>query len=502
MTTCVSTVRVWTIETAASGASTETLTHASGFNGMNTFRILAALTAPMILATTLCAQPPFGGRGGDRGDFGGRGGGPPGGGFGDRGGFGGRGGGPPGGGFGDRGGFGGRGGGPPGGGFGDRGGDRGGRGGDRGGGGGPSDFLSRLDRNGNGVLDPDEQQGPAQFLIGRLQREDSSIRPGSPIPISKVTSAFEKMRGGGGDSRDRRDSRSDPANDAMEVELLVPGFDAVVEFDPILGFGPNAEMLAVPVSDADRREATERMQRYDRNKDGFLSSNEMERFSGDPMAFDRNKDGKLSLDELAVRYARRREAREDDQQRRDSDRRRSDDREDSEPVDRYDGRKSYRIIAGDGTDGLPGWFIDRDGDKDGQVLMSEYTSEWTDAVVKEFNGWDRNGDGTITSDEARIGVERGPVSSGGGSPAPSSIASSSSSSSATANATAGDVEVSDRDMAYAERIVKRYDANGDGVLVPSEYENMLMKPTGADTDRDGRVSIREYAESMARRRAQ
>ena len=108
---------------------------------MNTTRIFAALALCLMTAVMVSAQPP--GRGGDRGGgFGG-----PGGGFGgDRGGRGG-----PGGGFG-----GGRGG--------PFGGDRGGRGG----GFDASSMLSRLDANGNGVLDPEEQQGPAQFLIGRV----------------------------------------------------------------------------------------------------------------------------------------------------------------------------------------------------------------------------------------------------------------------------------------------------------------------------------------------
>ena len=140
--------------------------------GMNTTKLLAVIALTALMATTLSAQPPFGGRGGgDRGGDGGFRGGPGGGGF--RGGPGG--GGPGGGGF--------RGGPSRGG------GDRGSRGGFD-----PSSMLSRLDRNGNGVLDPDEQQGPAQFLIGRMQQSDPSIEPGKPIPLEKITEGFNRMR--------------------------------------------------------------------------------------------------------------------------------------------------------------------------------------------------------------------------------------------------------------------------------------------------------------------
>src|SRR6056297_2572459 len=416
---------------------------------MNTLRLLAVFSAQVLLVSSLAAQPP--GRGGDsggRGGFRGRGGG-------DSGGRGGFGGGPPGGGFG------GRGGGPPGGGS-----------SSRGGGMDPSSFLKRLDSNGNGVLEPSEQQGPASFLISRMQREDPSIKAGSPIPLSKFTEACEKMRGGGGRGSGRGDDNA--ANEAMEVELLVPGFDAVVEDLPVLGFGSAAEVLAVPVDEQDRREAQERMQRYDRNRDGLLSKDEMSRFSGDPMAFDRNKDGKLNIDELAVRYARRREATEEARNRSRDDRRSRDEDETVDLVDRYDGRKSFRIEPSSrSTEGVPGWFLDRDADKDGQVLMAEYTDEWSDAKVKEFLGWDRNGDGTVTIDEARVGVEKGPVSRDG--EAPVVVAKS------AEPAVAGDVEVDDKLMSYAERIVKRYDSNEDGHLTPSEWEKMLMKPVGADT---------------------
>ena len=73
-----------------------------------------------------------------------------------------------------------------------------------------------------------------------------------------------------------------------------------------MGFGATAEMMAVEVTPADQRESEERMRRYDRNRDGFLTKDELSsRFAGNPMDFDRNRDGKLSVSELAVRYARR-----------------------------------------------------------------------------------------------------------------------------------------------------------------------------------------------------
>ncbi|MEM9586682.1 MAG: EF-hand domain-containing protein [Planctomycetota bacterium] len=431
------------------------------------------------------AQPPFG-RGG--GDDGGRRGFGRGGDDGGRGGFGrgGFGGGPPGGGFG-RGGFGG---GPPGG--GPPGGDRGGfsRGGFD-----PSSFLSRLDRNGNGVLDPDEQQGPASFIISRMQRSDPSIKAGQPIKLSKITESFQKARearDGGSDGRGRGDSNA--ANEAMEVELLVPGFGGEAEpLDPVPGFGAAAELLSVAVTEADKREAAERMRRYDQNKDGFLVKSEMARFSGDPMDFDRNQDGKLSINELSVRYARRRVATEEAKQRERGDRRRSESKTDVaiEGPDLFNGRKSYRSLTSTRTpEGVPGFFTDRDKNQDGQVTMAEYADKFSDAVVMEFLSWDDNQDGVITVREALSGTDAGKSAS--------SVASTSSSRTTSTRSSSGGtgIEPSEKTLAYAKRIIDRNDKNGDGALTASEWKDMLMSPAKADSNRDGRVELREYAVYM------
>jgi hypothetical protein len=172
-----------------------------------------------------------------------------------------------------------------------------------------------LDANGNGILDPSEQQGPAQFLIGRMAQSDPSIKAGQPIPLKKITDGFQKMR----EQRDPGSSRStpqagssSPSDDSLTPDLLVPGFGDEVDPSLLMGFGAAAEMLAVEVTPADERESEERMRRYDRNRDGFLTKDELSsRFAGNPMDFDRNRDGKLSVSELAVRYARRREGEEE-----------------------------------------------------------------------------------------------------------------------------------------------------------------------------------------------
>ncbi|MEX0824863.1 MAG: EF-hand domain-containing protein [Pirellulaceae bacterium] len=430
------------------------------------------------------AQPP------SRGE---RDGGPPGGG--DRGGRGG----PPGGGFGDRGGRGG----PPGG------GDRGGRGGDRGGRGGfdPSAMLQRFDRNGNGMIDMDERDGPVGFILERLKRENPGLNTDRPIPLDKVVEGFQQMRSGGGGSRGG--GSSDDAN-ALETEVLVPGFGIPPELmpGPVMGFGPAAELYDVDIRPEDIKEAEEQLRRYDRNRDGVLSKNEVSsRWEGNPMDFDRNKDGKLTASELAVRYARRRQGREENETRSRVTNRRDERRDDrgQETPDPYDGRKSLRLGSHRDLDGLPDWFRDRDANEDGQVMMNEYTSKWSDDLVAEFFRFDTNQDGTITANEASLAQADG-ASPNAAAPDRSSDSSAmasrsrsessdrsrgSDSSRGSANSAPAD-EPSEKYLRYAEQIISRMDKNGDGVLIASEWKGELIDPQPADANSDGRVTVEEY----------
>ncbi|XZE52513.1 EF-hand domain-containing protein [Planctomycetaceae bacterium SH139] len=384
-----------------------------------------------------------------------------------------------------RGGFGG---GPPGG-FG--GGPPGGFGGGRpsfGGGGGPSSFLDRMDRNGNGSLDPDEMQGPMRSMIERLGREDSSINPDRPIPMSKIKEAFEKMRGGrgggGGDDEDEEE-------DSLSAGILVPGFGGVDLPPPVPGFGATADLMAVRVTPEDTRQAEELLRRYDRNRNNFIDASETSsRWQGNPMDFDQNRDNRLSVSELAVRYARRRLDSEDSGRREDSRRReRSEEEPDLTVEDRFEGRKSYRPLPFSLPDGVPGWFEDKDSDKDGQVRMSEFASEWTDELVEEFYGHDRNFDGVITANEALISVKDGPARR---------VDTAASSRTAEVKPVATE-DLEPRYVKTAERIVSRNDKDNSGSLTVDEWKDMIMDISGADLNRDGKITKEEYAGWMQAR---
>lgn len=228
------------------------------------------------------------------------------------------------------------------------------------------------------------------------------------------------------------------------------------------------------------------------------------------MDFDRNGDKKLTINELAIRTARRRIVESSPEvasirnggrsSDRDRDRGRRDrsDSQPAEPLDFYNGRKSYLSNASKLPDGLPGWFATRDQNADMQVEMSEYADSWTQATVDEFNRFDRNGDGVITTDECRLAVESGvSATSVATSPAPTQPGDAPSPAAMPTTAAGGGSklpQVTDEKLiSYAQRIISRNDTNGDGALTANEWQSMLIDVTPADADKDGRVTIPEYA---------
>ena len=66
-------------------------------------------------------------------------------------------------------------------------------------------------------------------------------------------------------------------------------------------------------------------------------------------------------------------------------------------------RKSYRFKPAKERlpSGLPGWFTSKDANGDGQVSMSEYNKSWNDRTATEFQTYDADNDGVITSHESQ-----------------------------------------------------------------------------------------------------
>jgi hypothetical protein len=70
-----------------------------------------------------------------------------------------------------------------------------------------------------------------------------------------------------------------------------------------------------------------------------------------------------------------------------------------------DTKKSYRFLTPTERlpKGMPDWFIKNDADGDGQIMMVEYSSNWTESTAAEFAKLDLDGDGIITAGECMAG---------------------------------------------------------------------------------------------------
>ena len=438
------------------------------------------------VSLTAQAQPPgmsVGGRG-DRGDRGG-----------DRGGFGG-------GGFGG-GGFGGGGmGGPPGGGF------------------DPSSFLTRMDTNGNGMLDPEEAQGPARFMLDRMARNNPKIDMTKPIPMSVLTDSFQQMRSGGPGSDGRGFGSPEEEMPIVEKNSLVPGFSssAKTEKAGVPGFGASGEKFNVQTDERDLKDADERIGRYDRNSDKQLDENELKdgRWSDSPMQYDKNRDGKLSRQELAVRFARRRLASpsQPDPRKEEANAKRA--REAKELADNkkaipnpFEKRASYRLTDAEGKApapaGLPEWFTRNDINADSQVSMAEFAKKWSIDAIDDFSRFDPNGDGFITTKECLAAVKKGyipgstsssPIAASTAS-APGSTAVAPAAAAAPGATTRSSASSTDSDMrAWAEKKMKSSDKDENGFLSPNEYSGDFAK---VDANKDGKIDLDEYAASRSKR---
>lgn len=430
----------------------------------------------------------------------------------------------------------------------------------------PIDMLRRFDRNSNGMLDPDEREGPARFFLERMAQNNPRIDLNRPVPLDRLAGEMDRMRqermGGspGGGPSGAPGASTKPA----EPEPLVPGFDKVEEPQPVQGFGMADENSSIKIEERDLREAEDRIKRYDSNKDGVLSQDELSRgrWSEDPMQFDRNRDGKLNKSELAVRYAKRRLG---DQPQPGGSNNSSDPRSrmasmspwgggswsgrggdsrggfsggpggfsgggpwggrggdsggggwgsrdegggDSSQKDKKADAKSYRSGStrdkADSAKGLPDWFARSDANGDGQVMMHEYSTTWTDDKVAEFAKFDLNSDGIITGRECLASLKNGASApsmsssssstSSTASSTPSSSSSSGSTTASTSTATSPAASPEQTKLDWAKRMIGKYDKNADGQLTVDEWSAMIVKPDGADANKDGIITAEEYAQ--------
>lgn len=357
--------------------------------------------------------------------------------------------------------------------------------------------------------------------------------------FSPFGGGFSPFGGGppGGDWRGRDSGRgssggnesSSYSSRVTKVEPLVPGFGVPTVSTPPPGFGAEGQLFTMNITEEDRREAERSFRYYDRNQDGKIDAEEMgrSRYGSDLPMYDRNRDGVITMNEMEYRYARRRmentqdnrsrsgppggDRREDDHRRDRSRDAGSDEQQATGADDKTAERKSYRRRPPIERlpEGIPDWFPRDDADGDGQIAMNEFSASWTEGVLAEYNQFDLNRDGLITPSECMAAKNNGAVRGGGagpassGTPAPAVSAApgsgtapavpTASAAAPAASSGAAPAKIDPRYYEYFKKVVIKYDANNDGELTPNEWSSMSKNPEAADTDRNGRITIEEYA---------
>ncbi len=312
--------------------------------------------------------------------------------------------------------------------------------------------LERLDRNQNGLIDPNEITPLARPYLERIA-EKRRLQLDKPQEIATYQEAARVYHA--------------LSNGVAGIEVDVESKSTMQPFGPardkplIPDFG--LAEVKYPYAQVDLDEADRSLRRYDFNRDGFVDRSEAaqsEWTHNDPFSMDLDKDDRLSRMEMAQRYARRRilsgaaeelvqkskrlgngirpsvqaQSNSDDSRwwrsggssywltssilgRFDTNR---DNRLDaaeakslgvpmgSIDLDRngelsrdelYEFLKLRQEQAGDETVGLPGWFYELDEDRDGQIAMAEFATDWTNEKLEEFRLLDSNDDGLLTAAE-------------------------------------------------------------------------------------------------------
>lgn len=313
--------------------------------------------------------------------------------------------------------------------------------------------LERLDRNGDGEIEPHEITPLARPYLERITSAkrmslDKANRIDELQEAARIYHAFQNGVAGK-DVEPERTSAVRPFG-VMREQAVVPEF----------GVGE----LKYPYTPEDLREAEQTLRQHDNDGNGFIDRREAARAQWryrDPFDDDLNRDDRLERLELAQRYARRRLLADDagellqrvrrtgngiepspKSSARDGDDSRWWRRGGSSTwlsasiLGRFDANRNGRLEANetigmqlpvtqidvdaDGElsrdelqaylmdvqrqsggldDGIPAWFYENDIDRDSQITLAEFTPELLPDRVREFETLDLNGDGLLIARE-------------------------------------------------------------------------------------------------------
>jgi subtilisin-like proprotein convertase family protein len=161
-----------------------------------------------------------------------------------------------------------------------------------------SEWVRRLDANSNGYIEPSELSDRSRSFFDRFAR-DSGIDLDRANSISRLEEAARRYF----ESRNRDSSTP---SQTPQVTSTIKGFAPDDGRMVLPDFG--SPQVRYPYTKNHLTDAQELLSRYDRNRDGVLTFDEIDpsRWRGpSPQDCDLDRDGKLILTELAQRYSRR-----------------------------------------------------------------------------------------------------------------------------------------------------------------------------------------------------
>ncbi len=295
-------------------------------------------------------------------------------------------------------------------------------------------LMRQMDTNQDGTVSKEEisQARMGEYLVSRMkERAGVDVSGGFRIDElrQKVIDYYKQRYGGdsqSGQSSSGSQSSTTSAQSQQTVSILrlgpnvtVPGFGTPTTSSPttptVPGFGspmtgsatpgtvsgtaPSTssgspspgQVLSLPppqpLDERIRRYAEGLMRQYDENRSGELEKNEWEKMRGSDWAkADKDGNSELTLQEIAEHLAAQAGMSSS-----------SSSSAKATPVStkRFIQRSPWDRLP----EGLPSWFKEKDRDRDGQILMAEFSDKWTQDKLREFQKYDLNGDGVITPGE-------------------------------------------------------------------------------------------------------